>query len=283
MNFAKMIFNTLILVLTFQNIALGKIEGIIGTSPLNGNPNLIARIPKMTASEIIISRDQYVISYNKFNRAPNWVAWKLEVASMGGSGRTNNFQLDADLENYFTKSNSKFQAVASDEYKGSCFDRGHQTPSADRTASLEDNEATFLMSNMVPQTPFLNRVIWERLESYTRNIVKNSAKRAYIISGPIYDDNYGAIGPNNDIKIPTKEFKLIYFIDEQQIANEINIKNPSIAVIMPNVLKDGSKPDFSKGCRNFDVSLGESLNETIDWQQYKTTLSEIESQSGIKF
>jgi endonuclease G len=43
-------------------------------------------------------------------------------------------------------------------------DRGHMCPAADRSCSKEDMDATFLMSNMVPQSPNLNRGPWEKLE-----------------------------------------------------------------------------------------------------------------------
>jgi hypothetical protein len=52
------------------------------------------------------------------------------------------------------------------DYAGAGFDRGHLCPSADRTSSAADNSATFLMSNMIPQAPNLNRNTWENLESY---------------------------------------------------------------------------------------------------------------------
>ena len=48
-------------------------------------------------------------------------------------------------------------SVSSTSYSGSGFDRGHNCPSADRTGSVADNTATFLISNMMPQAPRNNQ------------------------------------------------------------------------------------------------------------------------------
>lgn len=280
MNIARTILSTFILTASFQSFA--KIEAVIEIFPLKQNPNLIKTIPETKESEIIISRDQYVVSFNKNTRTPNWVSWKLEKTNFGNSGRTNNFQKDTDLENYFSEHDQKFHAVDTTEYKGSCFDRGHQVPSADRTANVEDNSSTFYMTNMVPQTAYLNRTIWENLESYTRDLVKTQNKKVYIIAGPIYDDNYGSIGPNKDIKVPSKAFKVVFILNENQTADDININTPSISVIMPNTLKDGSKPDFSNGCKTVsDETTVQNLAKS-EWTKYQTTLGQVQKESGLK-
>ncbi|PKK34676.1 hypothetical protein BWI96_20840 [Siphonobacter sp. SORGH_AS_0500] len=52
----------------------------------------------------------------------------------------------------------------------------------DRTASEIDNSATFLMTNMIPQAPSLNRGLWSDLEEYCRTRVKLGYE-AYIYAG----------------------------------------------------------------------------------------------------
>ncbi|WP_445243799.1 DNA/RNA non-specific endonuclease [Microcoleus sp. MON1_C5] len=47
--------------------------------------------------------------------------------------------------------------------KGSGYNRGHIAPSADHTRNAANNRATFLMSNMMPQMPKLNRPVWRNL------------------------------------------------------------------------------------------------------------------------
>ena len=271
---------SLLLPLVYSDLVQAKIEIVLGTVPLFKNPNLGIEIPNIPENEIIISRDQYVISYNKTRRSPNWAAWKLESDQIGSSGRSNLFLQDSDLENYLAKSPSNLHAVEPTEFKGSCFDRGHQVPSADRTDSVENNQATFIMSNMLPQTAFLNRVIWEHLEQYTRDIIQGQGKKAYIIAGPIYDLDFGLIGPKKDIPVPSKNFKVIFILDANQTPADINASTQTITVIMPNVLHDGTKVETSENqpCKTFLPGVV----DRNDWEKYKTTLSEVERLAGFK-
>jgi len=271
---------SLLLPLLYSDLVLAKIEVVLGSVPLTKNPNLAIEVPSIPANEIILSRDQYVISYNKTRRSPNWVAWKLEADQIGSSGRSNLFLQDSDLENYLIKSPNNPHAVDPNEYKGSCYDRGHQVPSADRTDNVENNQATFIMSNMLPQTAFLNRVIWEHLEQYTRDIVQGQGKKAYIFAGPIYDLDFGLIGPKKDIPVPSKNFKVIFILEANQTPADINTSTQTIAVIMPNVLHDGSKVEANENqpCKTFLPALV----DRNDWVKYKTTLSEVERLAGFK-
>ena len=72
--------------------------------------------------------------------------------------------------------------MLSTDYSGSGFDRGHHTPSADRTSSIPDNSATFFMTNMMPQAPNNNQGPWEELETYCRTLV-GQGNELYIIMG----------------------------------------------------------------------------------------------------
>ena len=114
--------------------------------------------------------------------------------------------------------------------------------SGDHTSTPEDNEATFMMSNMIPQTAYLNRVIWEHLESHTRDLVKQENKIIYVVAGPIYDQDFGAIGPAQDIPIPSKNFKMLLVLDRDVPVTQILRSAAVVSVIMPNVLADGTEP-----------------------------------------
>ncbi|WP_413580994.1 DNA/RNA non-specific endonuclease [Bdellovibrio sp. HCB288] len=283
MNFINAPLLTLLplFIFVFQTRCYAAVEGIIGNMPLDKNPNITQQLPHTNASEIIISRKQYVISYNKTTRSPNWAAWELDPKKIGSADRSNSFIQDAELEEFLDKQGSQFRAVTSTEYKGTCFDRGHQVPSADRTNSARDNEATFTMSNMLPQTPFLNRVMWEDLERYTRDLVSVKNKKAYVIAGPIYDQNFGAIGPNNDIPVPSKNFKIIFLLESNQTAKDITKDTPALAVILPNTLADGSAVPTRE-----DVdceTLADHSSGKADWNSYRTTVDEVEKLTGIRF
>jgi DNA/RNA endonuclease G (NUC1) len=136
------------------------------------------------------------------------------------------------------------------------------------------------MSNMAPQTPFLNRGIWAQLEQYSRDLVLKNGKKLYIITGPIYDLNFGSIGPNKDISVPSKEFKVIVVLNANQAPADITDQTPIISVVMPNTHQDGSRPQINTNETCKTLSNGPiKFNE---WQKYIKTLEEVELMAGFK-
>src|SRR5262245_21988007 len=96
---------------------------------------------------------------------------------MGRTTRGNPFAPDLTLP-------VGFVAVRPNDYRASGFDRGHLCPAADRSATRADMDATFLMTNMVPQSPDLNRMTWEKLEHYCREQVRERDVDLYVVAGP---------------------------------------------------------------------------------------------------
>lgn len=258
-----------------------KIEAVIGSMELEKNPNLAVMPHLENENEIVISRSQYVISYNKERRSPNWVSWKLEASDLGSVERKNNFFTDYKLQDYLRKHGNGAIAVSTSEFTGTCFDRGHQVPSKDRTDTEENNEKTFITANIIPQTSFLNQIVWDRLEHYSRRLALQG-KKLFIIAGPVYDEDFGKIGPRKDIPVPSKNFKILFILDKDQTAADINDKTEVISVMMPNVLSDGRKPTESNVCESKRQMLRNNAN-THSWEKYRVSLAEIEKASGMDF
>jgi len=125
--------------------------------------------------DYFIDRRFLVASYNPKRRVVNWVAWRVVAADLGSVHRRDNFRPDGLLP-------LGFYRVRSIEYERTGFDRGHLCPSADRTSSREANDSTFLMTNVQPQLPSMNRGPWAELESYTRRLVRRG-KQVYVVAG----------------------------------------------------------------------------------------------------
>lgn len=282
----------------FLLLAFTTTSEVIGPVPLILNPNLSTYLPQnlKNVPEVLISRNEYVISFNQETRLLNWAAWKVEGADLGDIPRTNIFLPDPDLQNYLAQFNK--QVIQPKDYFESCFDRGHQVPSADRDSTVEKNQITFLMSNMMPQTASLNRYVWAHLESYTRDLVVNHAKKVYVIAGPIYDEDFGKIGPNKDIPVPSKNFKILVILNKDQSLSEVNSSTQIVSVVMPNLLRYGGRPldNKAKLCEEAKftpkpptvpstdtppIVTPRPLND--DWKKFEVPLSEIERLSGFKF
>lgn len=211
-----------------------------------GNPSNASDNPVMSNNYLVV-RDQYVLSYNNDRKIPNWVSWQLNEDWLGSTKRTGNFIPDDSLPSGFDKAQTS-------DYVRSGYDRGHNIPSADRTASREDNESTFIMSNIAPQAPDNNQGPWEKLESYSREMARQG-KELYIISGN--EGSKGSIG--DGVNVPKNWWKVIVILPEKGMGvTDVKANTEVIAIEMPN--ENGIKND--------------------DWRKYVTTVHAIERHTG---
>lgn len=108
-----------------------------------------------------------------------WVAYPLNSSLMGGSGmRDKNFYFDPLLPN-------SMQADLTFSYRGN-YDRGHQLPARDRSASVASNTQTFYATNMTPQRSQFNQKIWQRLEARVQSwasSINPSTDTLYVVTG----------------------------------------------------------------------------------------------------
>lgn len=174
-----------------------------------GNPSN-ARPTTNSPDNFLITLPQYALSYNRSKAYANWVSWELTDAWLGDAERQNDFRPDPVLPN-------EWYAVSPNDYTNTGFDRGHLCPSADRTASEEDNSSTFLMTNIIPQAPELNREAWARLEAYCRTLA-NEGYRLLIIAGTYGTGGEGSNGMLNSIQdkieVPARNYKVIVAIPQ---------------------------------------------------------------------
>jgi endonuclease G len=127
---------------------------------------------------------------------------------------------------------------------------------ADRTRNEADNSSTFLMTNMMPQVPELNRGVWGDLEEYCRELAQRRARNFISPAGPV--GRKGSIGKKEKIAVPAKNWKVIAVLDRQGLGMQsVNANTRTIAVMMPN-----SASVKGKGWKSFRVSVARVERET---------------------
>lgn len=169
-------------------------------------------IPKpVLISEIKLDREGYELSYRYSHRGAQWVYECLTEKSLEREINRGNtpFQEDPQIP-------SLFRANPSDYVKCG-FDRGHLCPAADSMYSETSMKDSFLLSNVCPQHPGLNRGYWRKLEKHVRDLTKEY-KTLHVFTGPLFlpcreSDGklyvkYQVIG-ETEIAVPTHYFKLI--------------------------------------------------------------------------
>ncbi len=125
---------------------------------------------------------EYIVGYSYLFRQPRWAMEVIDPENqrVEMDSRLNSFRIDLRLPALFR--------AGLEDYVGSGFDRGHLVASADRRSSGILNSETFLLSNMCPQHPELNRGRWKELEELIRELSRSpKVVEIYCICGPLFD------------------------------------------------------------------------------------------------
>ena len=91
------------------------------------------------------------------------------------------------------------------DYSRTGFDRGHLASNASFDYDRKIQKETFLLSNIAPQKPQLNRRLWAKVEKFTR-LQAIKYKKVEVITGTC--GNIGTI--KNKVAIPAYWYKIIY-------------------------------------------------------------------------
>lgn len=233
-------------------------QSIMINAPLPNDDPLIFGNPSGATPDIsnennyLMPKPQYTLSYNRSKATANWVAWRLDSSWIGGAQRQDDFRPDPALPN-------GWYAVTDSDYSGSGYDRGHMTPSGDRTNSVENNSATFLMTNIIPQLAANNQGPWEQFESYCRTLAQQG-KEIYIIAGT--QGNIGTIAGGN-IVVPAYTWKVV--------------------LILPN--GDNDLQRVTKGTRAFGIIIPNQppLSQGAPWRDFRVTVDAVEYLTGYDF
>ena len=219
-----------------------------------GNPSG-ATTDDTKPTNYLLAKPQYALSYNRDQGKPNWVSWHLSSTWLGAAARQDDFRADADLPITWYKPGAS-------SYSGSGFDRGHNCPSADRTSTVADNSATFLMTNMMPQAPRNNQQTWANLEDYCRTLV-GQGNELYIICG-----SYGRGGTGTNGYMTT--------LDQGRVT--VPARCWKIVVILPTGNDDASRVSSATRVIAIDTPNDNGISTT--WGTYRTSVDAIEAATG---
>jgi endonuclease G len=222
---------------------------------LLGNPSGAVSDPGSPTNYLLL-KPQYAVGYNRDAGKPIWVSWHLGQADLGSAPRQDDFRADNGLP-------WGWYLVKPADYSGYGFDRGHNCPSADRTATIDDNSATFLMSNMMPQAPNNNQQTWGNLEDYCRKLV-GQGNELYIICGSYGRGGTGSMGyqttiAGGKVTVPSNCWKVVVVLP---------VGNNDVARVTSNT-------------RIIAVNIPNDNSVNSAWSGYRTTVDAIEAAAGL--
>lgn len=112
------------------------------------------------------------------------------------------------------------------------------------------------MSNIFPQTPDLNRETWYSFESFCDSLCTRANKELFVIAGGVYKTKAKL---KNKVTIPDSCWKAVMVLERGQNFNHVNTATHVFAVMMNN---------------------GTYTTANNEWRLYKTTVRNIEQQTG---
>lgn len=173
---------------------------------------------------ILIEYAHDTILFDPTTNCAAWCKWKLSPGRLKAGKKVSRDKYKFSPE----KNLPRTSQVVSSDYTGSGYDRGHLCPAADNEFSVVAMKECMILTNICPQTPELNRGIWETLESHTRNIAKSGKGDLYVVAGPLeFTDTWIGKG-DRLIRVPSKFFKVMCNPTERRGVGYImeNTKNP---------------------------------------------------------
>ena len=202
---------------------------------------------QLTTFHRVLRNDGFLAGWSDVRVNPLWVSYQVEAVSDDTRiGPRPNFKADWRT----------LWPIGTDSYSGSGYDRGHLAPNY-AIAAVHGRNAqvdTFLMSNMTPQRPNLNRQLWQRLEESVMDHFAPRFDRLQVITGPVFPEHFmdNAFNRVGFVEVPEAFYKIIVVPNEEAPL--------ALAFIMPQ-----------------DVRGNESLAD------YLVTIDEIESRTGLNF
>lgn len=156
---------------------------------------------------IVLDRGEFKVGWSPRLRHPVWVAYHVPAEAVSEAGKRPGFKQDREAPNSPTAAN----------YAKTGYDRGHMAPNyaiATRFGSEAQNR-TFLMSNVSPQTPRLNRGVWRDIEHRIAELWTRRWGEIWVIVGCISDGHWKL--KETDIDIPTRFYQIVVAQEGREI------------------------------------------------------------------
>jgi endonuclease G len=202
----------------------------------------------------LVQRAVQALDYSDNLGEPVWASWDLTAGDIGTNARSSSFFPDTNLPpNFYRVTDNDYNGVGTNN-----LNRGHMCPSEDRTDTRADNDAVFLMSNIIPQNGTNNSGVWGTFEGYCRD--QTVSNEVLIICGP---SGFGTNRiPSGKAVIPDYVWKIAVFVrtNTGTALSRITATNRVIALKIPNAYPVTNK-----------------------WQSFITSAAQIEVDTGFTF
>lgn len=148
-------------------------------------------------------------AYNLLLQCPTQIEWTVRRSDLGDASREPSWRFIQTIHN-------NLATATHDDYVRSGYDRGHLCPAADRSASVQLMRQTFVMANIAPQSPKLNRGDWKKTEIYCRNaaLIYDSI---HVLAIPVFLDRDTSFVGGHRLAVPHAFIKVAWLPSNDSI------------------------------------------------------------------
>lgn len=197
---------------------------------------------------IVLYNEGYVVGYDEIRGVPAWASYRVfRVDEYITHPRPGRFLVDNRTEN----------RISHDHYTNSGFDRGHMAPNFAIVTryGVQAQRETFLMTNIIPQTPQLNRQWWARLERLIARDYSEAFGEVWVTTGPVFKEKGNWIG--GDVKIPSHNFMILTV----EVENDLWMK----AFLVPQNIEGNEKLEpYLISVQDIEEHTGLDFNPTLN-------------------
>lgn len=170
------------------------------------------------ASDVkILQRDNFAVGWSDSLCRPAWVAYHVPRNAKYPVGPRPDFKRDSSVA----------KCPPPDAYLHSGFDRGHMAPNHAIASRFGESaqEESFLMTNIAPQTPELNRGIWREIELSIADVWAGIYGEIWVIVGAIPSTPGQAVRNIGPTDVPSA-FYMIIVAETEAAQNEGGNEEP---------------------------------------------------------
>ncbi len=175
-----------------------------------------------------LRNSDFMVGYSDIRGNPLWVTYLLTQLPKSKRGYKRPSTFYKDWRN--------ITQLTTDDYTKSGYDRGHMAPNSaiSKLYGKSSQLDTFLMTNITPQRPKLNRKLWQRLEAVEFKEFTKLFDKVWVVTGPIFDDKVERLKSSSWIEIPDEFYKVYIGLKGKE-------EPKALAFIMPQEVR-GNEP-----------------------------------------
>lgn len=169
-------------------------------------------LPLIMCAQMVHSGDRTFHSvYDLQLQCPRQVTWTIHAADIDPETKRLSWSFANDIPH-------PLALARHSDFNKTGFERGHMCPAQDRSRSAADMRSTFVLSNVAPQVPSVNKGGWKQTENLCRAYATIYDSVSCIVC-PVFLDRDTLYISKHHLAVPHAFFKAVWRTDNDSVLN----------------------------------------------------------------